>query len=71
MPERIVLKETSTYRLAGRRRKMVVTKTEMMYVPLLKTLEAQLNIPVILREVCMHTGVYNMRACNIIRTCML
>ena len=52
LPESIVLKETSTYRLAGRRRKILVSKTEMIYVPLLKTLEAQLNNPIILREIC-------------------
>ena len=55
MPERITLKETSTYRLAGRKRKTVLSKTEMIYVPLLKTLEAQLNVSVILREVSVHT----------------
>ena len=51
MPERITLKETSTYRLAGRKRRAVTSKTEMIYVPLLKTIEAQLNIPIILKEV--------------------
>lgn len=38
-PKRIVLKETSTQRLSGRRRKVVVTKEEIIYIPLLKTLE--------------------------------
>ena len=42
-PQRITLKETSTHRLAGRQRKIVVSKTEIMYIPLLETLQAQLN----------------------------
>lgn len=50
MPERITLKETSTHRLAGRR-KTVIFKAEMIYVPLLETLEAQLNTPIVLKEV--------------------
>jgi len=47
MPERIILKETSTYRLAGRKRRAITSKSEMIYVSLLKTMEAQLNIPII------------------------
>lgn len=50
-PRRIVLKETRTQRLAGRRRKIVVTKTEMMYIPMLETLQSQLNNHRIFEEV--------------------
>ena len=50
-PRRIVLRETSTQRVAGRKRKVVVTKEEAMYIPLLDTLQCQLNNKAILREV--------------------
>ena len=48
---RIVLKESSTQRLAGRKRKIVLNKTEIMYIPILKTLQSQLNNSTILMEV--------------------
>lgn len=51
-PQRIVLKKTSTLRLAGRHRKVVVKKTEVMYIPLLESLKAQLQNSTIFNEVC-------------------
>ena len=45
------MKETSTLRLSGRRRKVVVKKTEIMYVPLLETLQNQLNNETVVEEV--------------------
>ena len=50
-PRRIVLKETSTVRLSGRKRKVVVNKTKIMYIPLLDTLQSQLNNDKIYQEV--------------------
>lgn len=47
-----MLKETSTQRLSGRRRKIVVKKTEMMYVPLLETIQSQLQDVLTLQDVC-------------------
>ena len=46
-----MLKETSTQRLAGRRRKTVINKKEMMYIPLLDTLQSLLNNATVLEEV--------------------
>ena len=54
-PKKIVLKETTTQRLCGRKRKVVVNKTEMMYVPILDTLQAQLNNATVIHEVCLST----------------
>lgn len=59
-PRRIVLKQTTTQRLSGRTRKIVVNKTEVMYVPLLETLQNQLNSIGIQEEVriCMSHVCY-------------
>ena len=46
----MLLKQTSTLRQCGRKRKVVVNKTEMMYIPLLDTLQAQLNNAAIYHE---------------------
>lgn len=46
--------EKRTQRLAGRTRKVVVTKEEMMYVPLLETLQSLLNNTTVYEEV--HTA---------------
>ena len=48
---RIILKETRTLRLCGRSRKVAVQKDEIMYVPLLKTLEQLLNNTTIFEQV--------------------
>ena len=38
-------------RQAGRKRKLVITKTEVMYIPLIDTLQCQLNNPAFLYDV--------------------
>ena len=48
---RISLKETRTFRLCGRLRKTVIRREEIMYVPLLKTLEQLLNNATIFEQV--------------------
>ena len=48
---RIILKEARTLRLCGRSRKVAVQKDEIMYVPLLKTLEQLLNKTTIFEQV--------------------
>ena len=53
-PKRIVLKETSAQRLAGRKRRVVMKKTEIVYIPLLETLQSQLNNTTVLLEVSLH-----------------
>ena len=53
-PRRIVLKQSTTQRLCGRKRKVVTNKTEMMYIPILETLQAQLNNATVFQEVCGH-----------------
>lgn len=45
------MSKTSTQRIAGRRRRIVVTKKEIMYIPILETLKCQLNNAKILQEV--------------------
>ena len=52
-PRRIVLRETSTQRLCGRKRKVVVKKEEVMYIPLLETLQSLLNNTYFFEEVCL------------------
>ena len=54
---RIVLKETRTLRLSGRSRKVIVKKEEIMYIPLLKTLEQLLNNTTVFEQVLMHSEV--------------
>ncbi len=57
-----MLKETSTLRQAGRTRKVVVTKTEVFYIPLLESLKAKLKNSTFLDEVqvynYIHTGFF-------------
>lgn len=50
-PHRIVLKETRILQRSGRKRKIVVKKEEMMYIPLLETLQGLLNYSSILSQV--------------------
>ena len=50
-PRRVVLKETRIHQLSGRKRKVVVKKEEMMYIPLLETLQGLLNNSSILAQV--------------------
>ena len=50
-PRRIVLKQTRTLQLSGRRRKLVVKKEEAMYIPLLETLQTLLNNTTIYEQV--------------------
>ena len=50
-PRRIILKETRIRQLSGRKRKVVVKKEEMMYIPLLETLQGLLNNSAILSKV--------------------
>lgn len=52
-PKRIVLKKTSTQRLSGRFRKVVVKKEEILYIPLLETLACQLKNTTVFEEVRM------------------
>lgn len=53
-PTRIILKETRTQRLAGRKRKVVIKREEVMYVPLLETLQSLLNNKTVFEQVHMH-----------------
>ena len=53
------MKETAVQRLSGRRRKVVVKKEEVMYIPLLETLQALLKNESVLKEVCKNALVYN------------
>ena len=64
-PRRIILKQTTTQRLSGRTRKVVVNKTEVMYVPLLETLQNQLNSIGIQEEVRIH--VYSLYSFSVSR----
>lgn len=48
---RIVLQESRTFRLYGRQHKVVTNRDEMMYIPLLKTLERMLKNNILLSEV--------------------
>ena len=48
---RIVVKETRTLRLSGRRRRLVTEKEECVYIPLLKSLEQLLNNTTVFEEV--------------------
>lgn len=50
-PRRIVLKETRVHQRSGRKRKIVVKKEEMMYIPLLETLQGLLNNSSIMSQV--------------------
>ena len=50
-PRRIILKETRIRQLSGQKRKVVVKKEEMMYIPLLETLQGLLNNSAILSKV--------------------
>ena len=50
-PCRIVLKETRIHQHSGRKRKVVVKKEEMMYIPLLEILQVLLNNLSILAQV--------------------
>ena len=52
------MKQTTTQRLSGRTRKVVVNETEVMYVPLLETLQNQLNSIGIQEEVRIYS-LYN------------
>lgn len=42
-PVRIPLKHSRTLKLSGRRRKVVIKKEEIMYIPLLETLQSLLS----------------------------
>ena len=50
-PRRIVLKETRIHQLSGRKRKILVRKEEMMYIPLIETLQELLKNSSILSKV--------------------
>lgn len=62
-PRRIVLKQSTTLRLCGSKRKAVTDKTEIMYIPILDTLQAQLNNATVFQEVCACIYKQKMIAC--------
>ena len=66
--EKIILKETSTQKLSGRRRKTVVKKDEYIYIPLLRTLETLLNNATIIQEVA---KTISFVSCKIYTLCRL
>lgn len=45
------MKETAVQRLSGKRRKVIVDREEMMYIPLLETLQTLLRNVSVLKEV--------------------
>ena len=65
-----MLKQTTTQRLSGRTRKVVVNKTEVMYVPLLETLQNQLNSIGIQEEVRIYS-LYSFNVSRIHNTSMI
>ena len=69
-PTRIVLKETQQFRLAGRRRKVVIKKEEIMYIPLLETLQHLLNKTAVYEEVNCISGDCIKCVCPICMYCM-
>lgn len=52
-PVRITLKQTHVIKVSGRKRRMVVKRDELIYIPLLLTLERLLNNGCILDQVCL------------------